>query len=172
MFPMKESHPIRTLLGLTQEQIAMMLGISRAHWAMYELGKRDLPLQPKERLAEMLQFLKTLEGTEKQLRAKENKAELEQAARMLLENEYQRLTLEKKLAAAEEKRSAQIRLSLLTDYLKTRAAKKIGTAEFTLPSRRTADDNKPVNDALLVEYRHQMALLNYEKKLLESKLKK
>jgi transcriptional regulator with XRE-family HTH domain len=169
---MKEAHPIRTLLGLTQEQIAMMLGISRAHWGMYELGKRDLPLGPKERLAEMLLFLRTIEGTEKKLREPESKAELEQAARLLRENEYQRLTLEKKLAAAEEKRNAQIRLSLLTDFLETRAAKKAGTAGFTLPPKRKADNNKPVNDALLVEYRHQMALLNYEKKLLESKLKK
>jgi transcriptional regulator with XRE-family HTH domain len=169
---MKESHPIRTLLGLTQEQIAMMLGISRAHWGMYELGKRDLPLGPKERLAEMLLFLKTIEGTENRLRAPENKSELEQAARLLRENEYQRLTLEKKLAAAEEKRSAQIRLSLLTDFLETRAAKKGGEAGFTLPHKRKTDSKKPDHDTLLVEYRHQMALLNFEKKLLESKLKK
>lgn len=169
---MKKQHPIRTLLGLTQAQIAMMLGVSHGHWAMYEIGKRDLPLQPKERLAEMLLFLKTNEGAEKQMRKSVSNAELEQAARLLKDNEYQRLTLEKKLAKAEEKHSAQLRLSLLTDYLENRAAKETGKAGFTLPGKRKAATKKPDNDTLLAEYRHQMALLNFEKKLLESKLKK
>ena len=80
---MKKIHPIRTLLGLTQEQIAMMLGVTRAHWGMYELGKRDLPLAPKERLGEMLQFIKTLEGKQKQLRAPQVKTDAVQVARQL-----------------------------------------------------------------------------------------
>ncbi|RYG22227.1 MAG: hypothetical protein EOO07_00470 [Chitinophagaceae bacterium] len=44
--------------------------------------------------------------------------------------------------------------------------------EITLPSRSKAANKKPDNDALLAGNQHQMALLNYEKELLESKLKK
>ena len=51
---MKKEHPIRSLLGLKQEDIAMFLGLSRARWGMYEIGKRDLPLPAKQMLAEML----------------------------------------------------------------------------------------------------------------------
>lgn len=33
----------KSILGIQQEEIALLLGISRSHWSLYELGKRTLP---------------------------------------------------------------------------------------------------------------------------------
>jgi len=40
---MRTHNEIRKSLGLTQEQMAMLLGVSRSQLAYYELGRRDLP---------------------------------------------------------------------------------------------------------------------------------
>lgn len=167
---MKKIHPIRESLGLTQEQAAVMLGVTRSHWSMYELGKRDLPLPAKERLAEILQFLQTLEN--KQKRTPQLKPDAAQLARQIRENEYQRLILEKKLAAAEEKHAAQVRLSLLTEFLESRATGAKKKAPLALPGQRKAASKVTHHEALLIDYRHQLALLHHEKELLESQMKR
>lgn len=48
---------IKDLLGMTYNDMAMLLQINRSQWAMYVTGKRDLPVVAKLKLAEMLQFL-------------------------------------------------------------------------------------------------------------------
>ena len=52
-----EKIKIRELLGMKQEEIALLLEITRSQWAMYETGKRDLPTAAKLKLAEMLAFV-------------------------------------------------------------------------------------------------------------------
>lgn len=52
-----EKIKIRELLGMKQEEIALLLEVTRSQWAMYELGKRDLPTAAKLKLAEMLAFV-------------------------------------------------------------------------------------------------------------------
>lgn len=51
------SKNIKDLLGMTYNDMAMLLQINRSQWAMYITGKRDLPVVAKLKLAEMLQFL-------------------------------------------------------------------------------------------------------------------
>ncbi len=40
---MKDRRDLRMSLGMTQLDMAMLLGISRAQWSMYESGRRRLP---------------------------------------------------------------------------------------------------------------------------------
>lgn len=44
-------------MGIKQEEIALLLEITRSQWAMYVTGKRDLPTAAKLKLAEMLAFV-------------------------------------------------------------------------------------------------------------------
>ena len=39
---------------MKQEDIAMLLRVTRSQWSMFELRKRDLPIGAKLKLAEML----------------------------------------------------------------------------------------------------------------------
>lgn len=48
---MKDRSDIKTILGLTQIEMSMLLGISRSMWTMFKSGKRNIPLASKELLA-------------------------------------------------------------------------------------------------------------------------
>ena len=43
---------------MNQENMSMQLQVTRSQWSMHILGKRDLPVAAKLKLAEMLVFLK------------------------------------------------------------------------------------------------------------------
>lgn len=45
---------IKNILGLTQEEMAMHLGISLSQWKMFKSGKRSLPLQALEKFSVLL----------------------------------------------------------------------------------------------------------------------
>ena len=53
---MENDKKIRTLLGMKQEDMDMLLRVNRSQWVMYEIGKRDLPLVAQLKLTEMLAF--------------------------------------------------------------------------------------------------------------------
>lgn len=46
---------ISKLLGVTQEVLAQILGVSRSQLSLYEIGKRDLPAQSKLKLSIILE---------------------------------------------------------------------------------------------------------------------
>lgn len=48
---MKDRSDIKTILGLTQIEMGMLLGVTRSGWSMFKSGLRDIPLEAKEQLA-------------------------------------------------------------------------------------------------------------------------
>ena len=54
---MKKDKKIGEYLGMKQENMAMLLRVTRTQWSMYEIGERDLPLATKNQLASMLAFI-------------------------------------------------------------------------------------------------------------------
>ena len=46
------------ILGMTQENLAQILQVSRSQISMFELGKRSLPLAATKKLAQMFTYLK------------------------------------------------------------------------------------------------------------------
>lgn len=54
---MEKDKKIRALLGMRQEEMAMLLRVNKSQWSMCELGQRDLPLNAQLKLAEMLVFV-------------------------------------------------------------------------------------------------------------------
>ena len=53
---MEKSTNLRQILGMKQEDMAMLLQITISQLAMYATGKRSLPLAAKLKLVEMLEF--------------------------------------------------------------------------------------------------------------------
>lgn len=45
-------------LGITQEELALLLGVSRSQLSMYELGKRNLSVEAKLKLSKLLEAVK------------------------------------------------------------------------------------------------------------------
>lgn len=52
---MRDRSDIKTILGLTQNEMGMLLGIPRSNWSMFKSGQRDIPLTAKEQLAHLME---------------------------------------------------------------------------------------------------------------------
>jgi transcriptional regulator with XRE-family HTH domain len=102
---MRKGKPTCKELGLKQEELAVLLNISKGQLAMFETGKRDLPIAAMQKLAPMLQFvqeesLKSGSAEVMKFQAADKKKVL---AHLLKENQYKQKLLERKLEIAEKK---------------------------------------------------------------------
>lgn len=52
---MKKRVEVKNMLGLTQDEMAMVLGIPKSQWSMYKSGQRDLPLEALQQFSVLLQ---------------------------------------------------------------------------------------------------------------------
>ena len=86
---MKKEDTICPLLGIRQEDMAMLLGITRAQWSMYESGKRDLPTNASILFSEMLAHVLAPETENKSIFPTELKPSQQQPEIRLRENQYQ-----------------------------------------------------------------------------------
>lgn len=116
---MKNQTSITSMLGVTQSEMARLLNVSRSLFSLYELGKRDLPLGAKQKLAELLSHV---HGSEALARGSAAQAELCNKSRrqiegMLRENQYQQLLVAKALGVAICMHEARKKLIVLAGYL-------------------------------------------------------
>jgi transcriptional regulator with XRE-family HTH domain len=123
---MRKGKPICKQLGIKQEELAMLLNISKGQLAMYETGKRGLPTPALLLLAPMLQFiqeesLKSGSAEVLKFQTAQNKKVLEH---LLKENQYKQKLLERKLEIAENKYQANMAAMQLMEFLKNEATKK------------------------------------------------
>lgn len=168
---MKKETTITKLLGITQQDVAMLLGVSTSQWSMYSSGKRDLPAPAMVLLAEMLAYVKSAEATPKSKKATDEQKETQQyLERRLRENEYQQQQLVRKMETTQRKKLAQSRMLLLSEFLEKRnAGKQVVTGHEVFKIKATQTAQTTVSD-LLAEQQHQKELFELERKMLESKL--
>ncbi len=169
---MKKETSISALLSVTQQDMAMLLNVSRSLWSLYELGKRDLPLPVQQRLAEMLTHLQSAEKTSKTTNAAAQPT-ASQLERLLRENEFQRERLARKIATTQKKQLAHERLLQLSAFLKDRDTAKDANLRFseTIANKASKALEAGLPDVLAQQY-HRQELLELEQHLLESKLQK
>ena len=117
---MKKEKQIVELLGIKQENMAMLLQVTRSNWAMYLSGKRDLPVAAKLKLSEMLAFVKQLDGQDQHnfehietQRAKTKKF----LEKQLTTNKHKQLVTFKKLESHQKKYEAALIALQLSDFL-------------------------------------------------------
>jgi len=170
---MKKDHAISTYLGITQHELAMLLGVSRSQCAMFEIGKRDLPLTAKQLLAEMLAYVQSIDDTAKPTNPVQLNTTRQRIERLIVENEYQQLLTARKIAAATKKHETQQRLLKLAAFLDARGLAKHAVTRLpeAIASKASKALEAPISDRLL-EQQHRLELLELEKLMLESKLRK
>lgn len=106
----KHETPTRTLLGITQEDMAMLLGISRGQWSMYESGNRPLPSHAIPIFTQLM--LHAQQQHEAKLSGKTQRPgyekEVLQALELMLEDaQYRHRAAANKLAALQKKQDVQ-----------------------------------------------------------------
>ena len=123
---MKKQENIRALFGIPQEDLAILLKVTRSQLAMFETGKRDLPIAAMQQIAPMLQFVQ--EESLKSGSAKVLKFQTAQKkkvlAQLLKDNQYKQKLLEKKLEMAKNKYQANMAAMQLMQFLENDASKK------------------------------------------------
>ena len=119
---MKNATSIKNLLGFTQEEMSILLGVSRGQWSMYESGKRDLPLPAKEQLASMLSHVQIAKEVSPEIQKLSKVEQLK--AQEKLQQEYRNLEfknkiLDKRIASIEKKRAEGYAALEVVHFLET-----------------------------------------------------
>jgi transcriptional regulator with XRE-family HTH domain len=171
---MKNKTTIRTLLGLSQQDMAVLLGVTRGHLSMYEIGKRDLPSHAMLLLAEMLAYVQAPEAAERRTEAAKQYSKPHQQfiERMIRENEFQQLRIARKIAAEQKKQESQLRMVHLSDFLNNRQAKEKTANVFHDRIIHKAQVAARETNTSLLKFELEQELLILEKMMLESKLRK
>jgi transcriptional regulator with XRE-family HTH domain len=160
---MRSKPSLGAQLGLTQDEMAMLLKIGRSAWSMYELGLRDIPAPAKLLLAEMLKHMQNHEKPAPERRADPGPA----LGRMLKENEFQQLLVARKIAALERRQDKAAKRAHVAEFFRVRAGSGKGRKNFPgVISGKPADQDSRV--LLALEMRR--ASLDFERKWLESRL--
>jgi len=174
---MKKHDNLRDLLGITQEDLAALLKISRTQLSMYEIGKRELPSTAIIQLADMLRYLQedasksadTTSLLKEQAIQKENTLE-----ELKKENQYKQLVLKRKLNALEKKYKANFSAFQLTKYLEkhdTENGKLESHLLKTIERKALAELNKN-GLAMITKYKIEKEVLQAEEKIILQFLKK
>ncbi|NUY82467.1 hypothetical protein HUK80_16295 [Flavobacterium sp. MAH-1] len=165
---MRHKNPLRSLLGLTQNELAELLQVGRPLLSLHELGRRGLPLQAQRLLADMLAHVQAA-SADRRSPLQDRELYQESVRRQLRENEYQRLKAAREITATEQRIDKESRRARLSEFLAERDRQE-GKAK-TSPRPRFAP-KRPANDTQtdLIRLQLRQELLELEKNFLESKL--
>lgn len=170
---MRKGKPICKELGIKQEELAMLLNISKGQLAMFETGKRDLPTDAMVLLAPMMQFVQ--EESLKSGSAEVLKFQTEQKKKvlgqLLKENQYKQKLLDRKLEIAEKKYQTNKTAIQLMQFLEKEATKKGDSPNGLLKiiEARAATELKKNNWELVAKLQIQKEVLLMEEKMLLKK---
>lgn len=116
----KKEKAIREYFGLTQEDMAMLLGVTRSQYSLFELGKRNLPRVVKLELVSMLSYVKEV-NPNTIIIEKNDIAQLQEKQKMwkeeLIINQHKQKILEEKIQRMEKKYNSSKATLVLADYL-------------------------------------------------------
>ncbi|QBZ98849.1 hypothetical protein [Flavobacterium sangjuense] len=172
----KKSQSLSSLLGLTQDELALILKVDRSRFAKYEAGSRDIPLTAKQLLAEMIQYSCGPTTEEKStVHMAAQQAQKEKAVqKMLKENEYQQMATERKITSVETKYTSKLKALQLVEFLSLREDKKETTDGAILRSiaYKASQILKTQGLDLLFKLKLKLEMLQLEKMLLDAEIRK
>jgi len=171
---MKKTQTIKAILGLTQEEIAILLGLSRSQWSMFELGKRDLPVQAMQELASMLAHQQTNKAIPKilqLLQKKEKKQTHQQLEKELQEVVYLKMLLEQKIKVTEKIRSESLAALATVAYLKTKEDSLLKMEALVAIEKRALRQLKKYSEPILTHLQHRQHTLQQQEAWLSQKIK-
>lgn len=123
MLQMEKDNNIKSVLGLSQEETAMLLGITRMQWAQFITGRRDIPVAAKLKLAEVLSTIqknkKSTEIANKIIETEKKKAHdwLQQEFKAI---KFKELELERKIKKIVEVRTDAFKALEVVHYLESK----------------------------------------------------
>ncbi len=120
---MKSESNYKSLLGLSQEEAAMLLGITRLQWAQFVTGRRDIPVAAKLKLAEVLSNIKenkTVPLITKEVFETEKKKAQDWMLKEIKELEHKKIILDRKIEKSNEAREEAFKALDVVRYLESK----------------------------------------------------
>ena len=168
---MKKKQNISALLGMSQENLALILQVSRSQIAMYEVGKRSLPVDALEKLSTMLSVIqnKTLDTISKDMNSNLN---IQFLKNQLQRTKHQQLIVDNKISALIKKQNATNSAKKVISYLLNETPKIKKNEIIVLKTIETKTQNKVAqnNAVILLQLEIKKEVLAFEEKLLQKKL--
>lgn len=123
---MIKPHNFREALGLTQEETAMLLKIPISQLAMFEIGRRDLPMEAKLKLVTMYNYVQKKQ--QEMFQHPSLKGEETKMAKIVAEelhvNQREQLIIERKINNLKSKFQKSVSTLQLADYLETQESEQ------------------------------------------------
>lgn len=166
----------RSLFGLSQQQLATVLKVTRSQWSHYESGERSLPNDAGLLVIEMLSHMLSPEGSAFQNLSKPECADDKTRPileKRLKENTYQLMVTERKIGTAQEKLDKSSKSVELMGFLNSTTKIKMPADPKTLRSIQSgaiAGFKENRSQLIVLEIDHELLL--QEKAILEERLKK
>lgn len=134
---MRKGASICKQLGIKQEELAMLLKISKGQLAMFEIGKRDIPLTAKKQLTELLmgvQANKLKTVTPHPILEEEKKKSHDWLMKELNDLEFKELQLERTIKKTQAVRDEALKALEVVKFLEAGAGFEdpFGMANFIL----------------------------------------
>ena len=167
---MKNKNNIRALTGMSQENLALLLQVSRSQIAMFESGKRNLPIQAMEKLA-LLLTLSQKESTTTETKKATRTQEQEFLQNCIVKNKHQQLLVARKITSFIKK---QERIAVLEkmNRLIMQEEKNLKNYDLSLLKYRTTkNQTQPNFNTQLVALQLKKKVLEYEEQLIKEQLK-
>lgn len=167
---MKTSERISRKLGLTQEQLAMLLGTTRSRISLFELGIRMLPNAAQLRLSKLVTIATNpeAEAEKKQHFRKGKEGHLSMFDEMLQKNKVQQSFLIKKISQLQEKQSNDLKGQELLDYLAYTKTDKDDSVFLFMPGEnRKAKHLRKKAKPQILKSELKLKVLQYEEQLLK-----
>lgn len=171
----KSKNYLREALGLTQEETAMLLRITKSQLAMFEIGQRDLPTKPMLKLINMYNYLQNKE--QEKVKHIDQKSENSKIVKLLeveiVKNKYKQSLLERKLTRLQSNHQKSLSTLQLVEYLETQLEESEKPSKDFTGVIRTKGLRVMDKNGLSVQKKLELklnALQNYQKEL-EKELK-
>jgi transcriptional regulator with XRE-family HTH domain len=117
---METKDSIRKVLGVTQEEVAMLLRVTKSQLAMYETGQRDLPIKAKLKLVAMWQYVHNKQEIPLPLPdTKVIQAKITKIEKQLAINEHKQILLERKLDRHKSRYEKSLSTLKLVEFIET-----------------------------------------------------
>ncbi|MEO6177051.1 MAG: hypothetical protein ABIP27_17995 [Flavobacterium circumlabens] len=158
---MKKEKNVGALLGIPQEEMAILLQVTRAQWSMFLSGKRSLPTAAVLKLTEMLTIVKEAEAEEPDAVAlKEEEARINKyLEEEIIFNQHKQHVAADELEKCKKKyRSAQNAVTI-TDALIAKGQYNDTLEKELLSSLKINAQNVLKKNSLLVQEQYALKLL-------------
>lgn len=166
-----KNNALRKTVGISQEELAQILNVSRSQLSLYELGKRNLPVEAIERMVSLIYAMQSTELLRDALSKEETLQKFNQEKvlnQLVLKNKHQQLITTKKIYSFENKQNQLFSIKKAIQILNNEKHNKsiLKTIDIKIKNKLLS-----ITDENLLKLKIQKDVLQYEEKIIKKYLK-